>query len=139
MGNIESVLKLERILFEKIAFNRTGMKNNKETEFSIRIQIGKIKENFSKVTLILLGHKEKEYDLEVALSGFFSFRLDEETLEKEEEEMLLNKNAVAILMPYLRSEVTLLTAQPEMDCVVLPPFNINRMMDQNNHNEIKTT
>lgn len=58
-----------------------------------------IKENFSKVTLILLGHKEKGYGL----------------------------------------EVTLLTAQPEMDCVVLPPFNINRMMDQNNHNEIKTT
>ena len=40
---------------------------------------------------------------------------------------LINKNAVAILMPYLRSELTLLTAQPDTDSVVLPPFNINKM------------
>ena len=32
-------------------------------------------------------------------------------------------------MPYLRSEVSLLTAQPEVECVVLPPFNINKMME----------
>ena len=39
-------------------------------------------------------------------------------------------DAVAILMPYLRSELTLLTAQPEMESVVLPPFNINKMLEQ---------
>ena len=42
---------------------------------------------------------------------------------------LINKNAVAILMPYLRSELTLLTAQPDTDSVVLPPFNINKMFE----------
>lgn len=36
----------------------------------------------------------------------------------------------AILMPYLRSEVSLLTAQPETDCVVLPVFNINKMLEE---------
>ena len=43
---------------------------------------------------------------------------------------LINKNAVAILMPYLRSELTLLTAQPDTDSVVLPPFNINKMLEK---------
>ena len=42
---------------------------------------------------------------------------------------LISKNSVAILMPYLRSEISLLTAQPETETVVLPVFNINRMMD----------
>lgn len=42
---------------------------------------------------------------------------------------LINKNAVAIMMPYLRSELTLLTAQPDTDSVVLPPFNINAMLE----------
>ena len=42
---------------------------------------------------------------------------------------LYQKNSVAILMPYLRSEISLLTAQPETETVVLPVFNINRMMD----------
>ena len=31
-------------------------------------------------------------------------------------------------MPYLRSEISLLTAQPGMECIVLPPFNINKMV-----------
>ena len=42
---------------------------------------------------------------------------------------LVSKNTVAILMPYLRSEVSLLTAQPNTDTVVLPVFNINNMID----------
>ena len=33
-------------------------------------------------------------------------------------------------MPYLRSELTLLTAQPEPDSVVLPPFNVTKMIDK---------
>ena len=62
----------------------------------------------------------------VQVSGFF--RLDGDI--PFEKDVLLRKNAVAILMPYLRSEVSLLTAQPEMDCVVLPPFNIDALMDE---------
>lgn len=33
-------------------------------------------------------------------------------------------------MPYMRSQISLLTAQPDTDCVVLPPFNVNEMLDQ---------
>lgn len=43
---------------------------------------------------------------------------------------MITKNTVAILMPYLRSELTLLTAQPEMESVVFPPFNINKMLEE---------
>jgi len=44
------------------------------------------------------------------------------------------KNAVAILMPYLRSELTILTAQPETDSIVLPVLNVVEMM-QNDHGD----
>jgi len=47
-------------------------------------------------------------------------------------ECLLNSNAVAVLIPYLRSELSLLTAQPNTECVVLPPFNVNKMLDNGN-------
>ena len=33
-------------------------------------------------------------------------------------------------MPYLRSELTLLTALPDTDSVVLPIFNINKMLEK---------
>lgn len=43
---------------------------------------------------------------------------------------LISKNTVAILMPYMRSELSLLTAQPGMECIVMPPINVNAMMEQ---------
>ena len=74
------------------------------------------------------GEKEEEYTFEISLTGFFSFSGDEE-VDDETKNELISKNAIAIIMPYLRSEVSLLTAQPEVECVVLPPFNINKMME----------
>ena len=66
--------------------------------------------------------------MEICLSGFFSIESDGE-LSEELKNTLVTKNSVAIMMPYLRSEVSLLTAQPETECVVLPAFNINNMLD----------
>ena len=39
MKNIESVLKLNKIVFDKIEFNRLGFKNDKELEFEIQSNI----------------------------------------------------------------------------------------------------
>jgi len=129
MKNIESILVMEQLVFDKIYFNRTGKKNDKQIKYNFEIQIGRGKNNISKVTIILIGHKEDEYDLEISISGFF--RISEQAdISSEKIDMLLEHNAVAILMPYLRSEVSILTAQPNTDCVVLPPFNIINMMDK---------
>lgn len=130
-----SVLNLDKLVFEKIEFKRTGMKNDKKIEFSLQVVVNKKQdEDVYKVTLILTGNKEKEYTLEVALSGYFSFDENEE-LDEEFKKSLINQNAVAIIMPYMRSQVSLITAQPEVDCVVLPPFNIVGMMSRQNQGE----
>lgn len=127
MKNIASVLTLNKLVFDKIEFNRKGFKNKNEIEMGIEVQISRGIDDISKVTLILKGNKEGEYDFIISLSGYFSFDVD---IENKQAQDLINKNAVAILMPYLRSEVSLLTAQPETECVVLPPFNINKMLEE---------
>ena len=43
--------------------------------------------------------------------------------------MIMYQNAVAIIFPYIRSQITLLTAQPGIDPVVLQPFNIAQMVE----------
>ena len=126
---IESVLKLNKIVFDKIEFKRLGFKNDKELELEIQSNISQRNETeFYRVTLLLKGKKPEEYTLEISLSGFFSIESDGELMD-DLENTLITKNSVAILMPYLRSQVSILTAQPEVDCVVLPPFNINNMLD----------
>ncbi len=102
---------------------------DKEPSFEIEVQIGSGKDDSYKVTLILKGFKEDEYDFLISLSGFFTFEASA-PIEDKQKQSLINTNAVAILMPYLRSEVSLLTAQPSTDCIVLPPFNINKMLDE---------
>ena len=50
--------------------------------------------------------------------------------EGNAEDAIIQQNAVAIVMPYIRSEISLLTAQPGVDSVVLPSFNIAEMMSE---------
>ncbi len=126
--SIESVLKLNKIVFDNIEFKRLGFQNDNKLELEIQSNISQRQgTELYKVTLILKGKKQEEYTLEISLSGFFSIEADGD-LTDDLKDALVTKNSVAILMPYLRSEVSLLTAQPEVECVVLPAFNINNML-----------
>lgn len=126
--NLQSVLNLDKLVFDKIEFNRIGFTSNDELELQIQSNVAQRKdENVYRVTLILKGNKPNEYMFEISLTGFFSI---EEDVSDELKDDLISKNSIAILMPYLRSEVSLLTAQPGVECVVLPPFNINNMMKE---------
>ena len=128
---IESALKMNKVVFEKIEFERLGFKDN-DTKLDLNLQTEILQRQDSdiyKVTLILKGIKKDEYRLEIVLSGYFSFESNVK-LEQNEKDILISRNSVAILMPYLRSEVSILTAQPDVECVVLPVFNINNMFNQ---------
>lgn len=128
MGDFNSVLILQKMVFDKIEFSRKGFKNTQELQFKLQVQIGVDESDNYKVTLVLKGTKQDEYDIVISLSGFFKVDGKEQMNETTVQD-LLTKNAVAILMPYLRSELTLLTAQPDTDTVLLPPFNINKMLE----------
>ena len=105
-------------------------KNDKEIELRIRSNISqKQGADIYRITLVLNGDKPDEYSFEISLTGFFAIE-DCANITREQKDDLVSKSAIAILMPYLRSEVSLLTAQPGMECVVLPAFNINKMLEE---------
>lgn len=126
MSDFNSVLILQKLVFDRIEFDRKGFKNDQELKFELQIQIGSDEDGTYKVTLVLNGTKQDEYSVVISLSGFFKIQSEEQVCDTMFQD-LISKNAVAILMPYLRSELTLLTSQPDTDSVVLPPFNINKM------------
>lgn len=135
-NDIKSVLNLERLVFDKIEFNRLGFQNDNHMKYQLETSVGKHNDNdIYRVTLVLKGVKEREYTFEISLTGFFSFR-DAESLTEEARSHLININTISILMPYLRSQVSLLTAQPGMECVVLPPFNINKIVDSDDSEQV---
>lgn len=130
-NKILSSMKMEKMVFEKIEFNRLGFKNDNNPKFNIEsnfMQSASNKDLF-KVELIMKCTKEEEYNFVIKLVGFFSFG-SESTPSDEDRDILISRNAIAIMMPYMRSQISLLTAQPEMDCIVLPTFNINSLIDK---------
>lgn len=130
MSEIKSFLRLDRLVFDKISFDRVGFKNKNQLTHSLEARFAQnSKDNMYRVTMVLKGEKKDEYTFEISLTGFFSFN-SEEKIDEKLKNNLISKNTIAIMMPYLRSQLSLLTAQPEVDCVVLPPFNINKMMEE---------
>ena len=121
----KSVLQLDKLVFDEINFKRLGFSSDKKLELNIKSNISqREKDDIYKVTLSIEGNKPEEYIFEISLTGYFIIVGE---VQDELKKVLIRNNAIAILMPYLRSEVSLLTAQPGVDPVVLPPFNINAL------------
>jgi preprotein translocase subunit SecB len=127
--NYFSEMKLQKVVFEELSFKRQGFKNDSLPAVTISVKTSVNESNdLYKVSLTANVIKEYEYELLVTILGLFTFG----EIGDLSEEYLLNNNGVAILMPYVRSQLSLLTAQPETESLVLPVFNIQNMMKNNN-------
>ena len=127
---VESVLQLQELSFERLEFKRIGPKNYNEIEYRLSVQIGSDSDTgIYKTVLNLKANKKEEYEIEIAIQGLFLFSSSGEEINESLKKDLIQKNSVAIMMPYVRSQLTLLSSQPGVDPIVMPPLNINAMLD----------
>lgn len=70
-------------------------------------------------------NEDGKYRIEVEISGLF--RLSEDSVLGKK---ILENNTVAILFPYLRSQLTLLSSQPDFEPIILPALNINALLNE---------
>ena len=118
-----SVLILKRVYFSDITYTYRveNQKQKMEYLFDFEKQIEEISENIYRVSLTCrIEDSDKEIELNIKEVGEF------ECLEKDEKirHTILNENAIAFLFPYLRSQICLVTTQPEQLPISLPAFNI---------------
>lgn len=127
----ESVLKLERISFENINYSRNVdsslgridyeinfTKNIQSTEDGIKHRVALTARLWSKVEGVLA--------LNITIVGYFVCECEDSDMK----ETLVNDNTIAILFPYLRSQISLVTTQPDMPPITLPPMNIVEMFHE---------
>ncbi|MBR0282842.1 MAG: protein-export chaperone SecB [Oscillibacter sp.] len=119
------MLKLEHLVFDKLNFHRIGFKNENEVKFSFGFRFDIQSETQFTTRIRVQGVKEAEYDFTVEVSGYFIMENNPVGID-----ILSKQNATAIIFPYVRSQIALLTAQPEIEPIVLPPFNIAAMVTQ---------
>ena len=127
------ILKLNHLLFDEITFNRVNFKSENDLQVEFGFAFNK-RENGEFVSSIrIIGTKKDEYNFVVRASGYFQI-----SEAVEDSNILIQQNAIAIVFPYIRSQISLLTAQPEVDPVILPPMNIAQMVKESIENQHKT-
>lgn len=123
-----SGLIAEKICVETMNYRRCKLLGDivRFTESSIEKNIKLIGENIYKCSLELKMYDDDESaSLDIVVSGVFELKAK---LEPNQQEIIITKNTMAILFPYLRSQVTLLTTQPDVEPVNLPVININALL-----------
>ena len=123
-NSVESTLKMTHLVCDQLRFDRLGFQSSAETRYEFSYGIAKDEDGAYRAQLTINASRKDEFDAKVQITGYFS--IDEDDPQKD---TLLQRNALAILFPFARSQMTLLTSQPETTPVIIPVVNINRFME----------
>ena len=120
----ESPLVLKNIIITEGHFKRNeDSLENLELKVGVSHDVERLSEREYKITLEL-NVADPEEKLSVFVKGMAIFET------KQENQMLIERNTLAIMFPYFRSYVSTLTTQPGMTPIVLPAMNIMTMPAQ---------
>ena len=120
----ESPLVLKNIIITEGHFKRNeDSLENLELKVGVSHDVERLSEREYKITLEL-NVADPEEKLSVFVKGMAIFET------QQENQMLIERNTLAIMFPYFRSYVSTLTTQPGMTPIVLPAMNIMTMLAQ---------
>lgn len=122
MSDINSNLFLKNLAFTNISVKRElNISNNIELNGSFDINYHKISEDEINIKLKYSAKSKKEdIVIDVELQGNFVVNGIE---DKKTKEYLLHVNSLAIMFPYLRSQVSIATTQPGFIPIQIPIVN----------------
>lgn len=65
------------------------------------------------------------FEMEIVITGYF-------TIENNEDKIDFEPNAIAILYPYIRAIVSTYTAAANVNSLLLPTINVNKLIESQN-------
>ena len=120
----ESPLRMSNFHFSNIQVSFSG-NTFEHTKMRIGVSHEALNANSDKVSVTAeIMSEPASLTLKLIAEAVFSLNSDSDILESP----LIKQNTVAIMFPFIRSEITLLTSQPGMSPIVIPPLNINRLL-----------
>lgn len=122
LNKMQSNLKMSNLYFSKSEFLRGANITSGELSIELDKEVVPIKEHTYNVILTLnIKNEANDIHLNVIAEAVFEYEASDYSLEND----IINKNTVAIMYPYIRSQVTLMTSQPNMTPIVLPTANFS--------------
>ena len=130
MDNNECKLQMIDLYFSKYEFKQERGKESQEynTSFQIEYAINSEDETKVKVTIdTMVANEPNSIVLNLQTVGIF--KIDKVNTDETTYDHLIKANTVAIIFPFIRSQISLLTSQPGLMPVMLPPININALVE----------
>ena len=118
------------LYFSKFDFKQERGTDSKEYNTSFQIEYAINSEDDTKVRVVVdttVTNEVQSVVLNVQTVGIF--KVDKLDIDDATYEHLIKANTVAIIFPFIRSQVSLLTTQPGMMPVMIPPININALIE----------
>ena len=120
--DMRSNLQMKDFYFSRFSFVRD--KVIKDGELNVDLQKNIISKGDHEYNIILTTTIEQD-DMNIELVAEAQFLYESDDYSREES--IINTNTVAIMFPFIRSQVTLLTSQPGMIPIILPAINTQKL------------
>lgn len=136
-NEIKSLLRFKNYTVNKIEFYSNTDFQEKEqvvVDFDIKKKVEFIEDdnNTMLVTLLLSifdNPKENNYPFSMNIEITGIFELDGAGLEMKK--VFAESNSIAILFPYVRALISTYTANANVPPLILPPINVNKLVEEN--------
>ena len=125
LNQMKSKLQMDVFYFSRCVIEHSQNVENGDYNAELQRKINSMGEHKYEVILTLTVKKE-DLQLEIVANAQFEYESDQENSEMEKK--IIEKNTVAIMFPFVRSQVTLLTSQPGMAPMVLPTINTAKLV-----------
>ncbi|NQJ67929.1 hypothetical protein HO543_06050 [Streptococcus suis] len=131
--NARPVISLEKYIIEELNFKHDLIPEEleSESEFKIDFQAGTTEDlkNGKVILTAKISDVKNHRRIEAKLSGYFDINI------KEDIEEYLVVNGTAILFPYLRSVVSMITSLDSSDAIVIPTVNVLELINRQKEQE----
>jgi len=125
--NNTSIFQFKKYLVENIDFKIKNISNHQRIKFDFDINKEVEYNNNSMNLLVFVDIFKNEinapFELSLAIRGIFEFS------EKIEDKEIFEKNAMAILFPYIRNIITNITSMSGFPPLIIPTLNINKFYE----------
>ena len=128
-----SVLDMKDFYFSNLSVknDRVGLDELKlDVKHEITYFISKDSPNDYKVEITtIIDDEKKSLYIKVECVGIFELK-NIEYLSVEEKDYLIKRNTVAIMYPFIRSQVSLLTTQPGVAPIMIPLIDVDSLVEE---------
>lgn len=132
MANINSKLIFKNYVVEKVDFEANFEYSGEDREIKFDFNSNYTFDNntfmLNLETIVFPESKINDYPFTIRVKLIGLFEIEAETTEKDKIDFA-EKNSIAILFPYVRSLISLYTANANIGTTILPPINVVKYLE----------